>query len=74
MANQLPSWLHPHPDDKAFTKIDTLELANRICSRCLNPINERTVPIMFWTESAKYIWQYHPVCLGIQKYDHVEIE
>lgn len=74
MTNQLPGWLRPHPDDKTFAEIDTSELADRICSRCLKSISKKTVPIMFWTESAEYMWQYHPQCLGIQECDEVEVE
>lgn len=34
------------------------------CSRCRKPIDEEEVPIMAWPESGRYIYRFHPECLG----------
>lgn len=75
MTNQLPGWLRPHPDDKAFTEGQSI-MVNRLCSRCLKPIPENDAPIMFFGEEGKRVWQYHDECLGIktESFGGVEIE
>lgn len=66
----LPNWMRPHPDDKAFAGDEPV--GDCLCSRCLQPIGEREVPIWFWAREGNIAWRYHPECLGMQTFDEDE--
>jgi len=66
-STSLPEWFRPHPDDVVFTEEQALgDRDTMLCSRCLNPILDDYVPIMFFSENGNRVWQYHDECLGIK--------
>lgn len=62
---ELPEQLRPKPGDVTFSRYRHAGDDGCLCSRCLLPISERTHPIVYFAESGKFVFRYHPSCLGI---------
>lgn len=60
----LPNQMRPLPTDVAYP--GNVPISDCVCSRCKQPIDDRTVPIWMWTEKAKWAWCYHPACVGVE--------
>ena len=65
---QLPNEMRPLPTDVTYP--GNVPISDCVCSRCKQPIDDRTVPIWMWTENVERAWCYHPVCVGIEDTDY----
>ncbi len=70
--SQLPPQLQPLPTDVTFSNYRDSGDPGCLCSRCLLPIPEREVPIMFFPGHGQWVLRYHPGCLGIVTYSDKE--
>lgn len=67
--SELPDQLKPRPNDVRFTRYREPGDPGCLCSRCLQSINENTQPIIYFSQSHKWLFRFHPRCLGIETFE-----
>ncbi|MHC5615125.1 MAG: hypothetical protein ACYTXA_30140 [Nostoc sp.] len=72
--SQIPPQLQPLPTDVTFSYYREPGDPGCLCSRCLLPIGEKAVPIVFFPQSSQWILRYHPGCLGMTTFDDQDWE